>query len=113
MFQVDFPTKKKLVRLVGEKPVLSCNLGAKRTKVLWDTGSMVSLIDRKWLALNFPHSEILSVSDFLEEKLEVKAANSTPIDLDGVVVLDFSLGEDGEVFLFRLLSRHRSWWNQY
>ena len=96
--QVDFRTKKKLVRLVGEKPVLSCNLGAKKTKVLWDTGSMVSLVDRKWLALNFPHAEILSVADFLEEKLEVKAANSTSIDLDGVVVLDFSLGEDGETF---------------
>ena len=43
--QVDFRTKKKLVRLVGEKPVVSCNLGARKTEVLWDTGSMVSLVD--------------------------------------------------------------------
>ena len=71
--------------------------------MLWDIGSMISLIDRKWLALNFPHAEILSFSDFLEEKLEVKASNSTPIDLDGVAVLDFLLGEDGEFFLFLLL----------
>ena len=94
--QVDFRTKKKLIRLVGEKPVLSCNLGAKKTQILWDTGSMVSLVDRKWVALNFPHAKILSVSDFLEEKLEVKAANSTTMEIDGVVVLDFSLGDDGE-----------------
>ena len=94
--QVDFRTKKKLIRLVGEKPVLSCNLGAKKTNVLWDTGSMVSLVDRRWVALNFPHAKILSVSDFLDEKLEVKAANSTSMEIDGVVVLDFSLGDGGE-----------------
>ena len=57
--QVDFRTKKKLIRLVGEKPVLSCNLGAKKTNVLWDTGSMVSLVDRRWVALNFPHAKNL------------------------------------------------------
>ena len=94
--QVDFRTKKKLIRLVGEKPVLSCNLGAKKTNVLWDTGSMVSLVDRRWVALNFPHAKILSVSDFLDEKLEVKAANSTSMEIDGVVVLDFSLCDGGE-----------------
>ena len=94
--QMDFRTKKKLVRLVGEKPVLSCNLGAKKTDVLWDTGSMVSLVDRNWVAVNFPHAEIQSVSDFLDEKLEVRAANSTSVEIDGVVVLDFSLGECGE-----------------
>ena len=40
--EVDFPTKKKLIRLVREKPVLSCNLRSKKTNVLWDTSSMVS-----------------------------------------------------------------------
>ena len=96
--QVDFRTKKKLVRLVGEKPVVSCNLGAKRTGVtcLWDTGSMVSLVDRKWLLKNYPEAGVQSIAEFLGEKLEVKAANSTPIELDGVVILDFSLGAGGE-----------------
>ena len=94
--QVDFQTKKKLIRLVGEKPVVSCNQGAKKVNILWDTGSMVSLLDRTWLAQNFPNAEILSISEFLDEKLELKAANSTSIALDGVVVLDFSLVEGGE-----------------
>ena len=94
--QVDFRTKKKLMSLVGEKPVVTCNLGEKKADVLWDTGSMVSLVDRKWLAKNFPDTEIVSVSEFLEEKLELRAANSTSIELDGVVVLDFSLVEGGE-----------------
>ena len=35
--QVDFRTKKKLIRLVGEKPVVSCYLGGKNSEVLWDT----------------------------------------------------------------------------
>ena len=94
--QVDFRTKKKLMRLVGEKPVVKCKLGDKEADVLWDTGSMVSLVDRKWLAKNFPDAEIISVSEFLEEKLELRAANSTSIALDGVVVLDFSLVEGSE-----------------
>ena len=94
--QVDFRTKKKLMRLVGEKPVVTCNLGEKKADVLWDTGSMVSLVDRKWLAKNFPDAEIISVAEFLEEKLELRAANSTSIALDGVVVLDFSLSEGSE-----------------
>jgi hypothetical protein len=81
--QVDFRTKKKLMRLVGEKPLVNCNLGDKNSQVLWDTGSMVSLVDRKWLARNFPDAEVVSISDFLEEKLELRAANSTSIALDG------------------------------
>ena len=96
---VDFRTKKKLVGLVGEKPKLNCILSAKKAELLWDTGSMVSLVDRDWLNDNFPDAEIQSVSDFLEEELEVKAANSTLIKIDGVVVLEFSLGEGGETFM--------------
>ena len=94
--QVDFRTKNKLIKLVGEKPVLSCVLGGKKVEVLWDTGSMVCLVDRNWVAQNFPEAEIQSVSDFLEEGLEVRAANATPIQLDGVVVLNFSLVEGGK-----------------
>ena len=94
--QVDFRTKKRLIKLVGEKPVLNCVLGGKKVEVLWDTGSMVCLCDRDWLAENFPEAEVQSVSDFLEEDLEVRAANSTAIQLDGVVVLEFSLVAGGE-----------------
>ena len=82
--QVDFRTKKRLIRLVGEKPVLNCLLSQKEVEVLWDTGSMVCLCDREWLASNYPDVKVQSVSDFLEEDLEVRAANSTKIHLDSV-----------------------------
>ena len=36
---LDFKTKRKIVRLVGEKPLLRCFLGGRRFKTLWDTGS--------------------------------------------------------------------------
>ena len=66
--QIDFRTKKRLIKLVGEKPVLSCVLGEEKVEVevLWDTGSMVCLCDRDWLEKNFPDVEVQSVSDFLE-----------------------------------------------
>ena len=94
--QVDSGTKKKLLRLVGRKPLLNCILGTKRVEVLWDTGAMVCLIDREWLRKNFPNAKIQSISDFLDEDLEVRAANSTKIPMDGVVVLDLSFIEGGE-----------------
>ena len=95
-YQVDFRTKKKLLRLVGRKPLLSCVLDGKKAEVLWDTGSMISMVDRVWLDKNFPNTEIKPITDFMEEELEVRAANSTTIQLDGVVVLDFSLADEGE-----------------
>ena len=52
--QVNDKTRKKLVRLVGDKPVLQCRLGGKEVEVLWDTGSMVSLVDRRWMKENLP-----------------------------------------------------------
>ena len=97
--QIDFKTKKKMMKLVGEKPMLSCYLGGKQVDVLWDTGSMISIVDRKWIEQMFPGIVIHSVKEFLEEGLQVRAANSTLIDIDGVVLLDFSLVEGGESFL--------------
>ena len=90
--QIDFKVKKKILKLVGEKPMLKCHLGGKEFKLLWDTGSMISMVDRKWLRKHFPTANIHSVSEFLERKLYVKAANSTVIHFDGVWLIEFSLG---------------------
>ena len=102
--QVDDKLKKKLVKLVGDKPMLSCQLGGKSLSVLWDTGSMVSLVDRKWIRKNFPHSRIYSVSEFLENsELNLKAANSTLIQFDGVALLELKLGNEQEGVLVPVL----------
>ena len=41
--QVDTKTQAKLVKLVGEKPILKCRLDGKLLDMLWDTGSMVTV----------------------------------------------------------------------
>ena len=100
--QVDGKTRTKMVKLVGEKPMLQCFLDALGFDVLWDTGSMVSMVSRGWLAEHFPDKAVIDVSEFLGRKLSVTAANKTVINFDGVVVLRFSLGE-GDGFLVPVL----------
>ena len=101
--QEDSKTRMKVMKLVGDKPILSCRLGGKPFEVLWDTGSMVSLVDRKWVKENFPDRQIHSISEFMEDReLNIKAANSTTIRFDGVMLLEFSV-DAGEGFLVPVL----------
>ena len=60
--QINDRTRKKLIKLIGDKPMVSCRLGGKEVEVLWDTGSMVSLVDRRWIKKNVPETKIYSVS---------------------------------------------------
>ena len=100
--QVDGKTQTKMVKLVGEKPMLQCFLDGVGFDVLWDTGSMVSMVCRGWLTKHFPDKAVIDVSEFLGTNLSVTAANRTVIDFDGVVILEFSLG-DGNGFLIPVL----------
>ena len=102
--QVDDKTRKRLLKLVGNKPLVTCYFNGKKFDVLWDTGSMVTLVGRRWLRENFPDLQISSVAEFLEEKeLTLQAANSTQIKFDGVALLDFQLDGGGEGFVVPVL----------
>ena len=95
--QMDVKTKKKFIKLIGEKPMLKCKLDGVNFNVLWDTGSMVSLVDANWVKCNFPEKTLIPVEEFLQnEILEIRAANSTEILFDGVLLLDFSLLKDDQ-----------------
>ena len=61
---LDWKTQRKLVKLVGEKPMLRCKLDEKEFDLLWDTGSMVSLVGRSWVEEYYPDEKIYSVSEF-------------------------------------------------
>ncbi len=106
---LDFKTKKKIVKLVGEKPLLRCFLGGKRFKTLWDTGSQVCLADMDWMEEYFPNVVIQPVEEYMEEmdedgkNLEIRAANKTQIPLEGVAVVEFSLTEGGESFFIPIV----------
>ena len=84
----------RLVKLIGKKPLFKCLLDGTTTKVLWDTGSQVSVIDMEWLSLYAPDAVLRPITDFLEqeEKVEFLAANNTVVPIKGAVVLEFTLG---------------------
>ena len=101
---LDWKTQTRLVKLVGDKPMLRCQLDEEEVEVLWDTGSMVSLVGRSWLKAHHPKKKVYSVSEFLENKLSVQAANATEVKYDGVVLLNFTLeGAEEEGFLVPVL----------
>ena len=88
----DNKHRRKLVKLVGEKPLINCRLEGTPCKALWDTGSMISLIDRQWLQQNLPKQKIYSVKEFMgNETLNLKAANNTNVPIQGIVLLKFAL----------------------
>ena len=94
--KVNASLQDRLVKLIGEKPVFNCKLNDIESKVLWDTGSMISLVDVDWVRENTPECELRPISDFLEngEKVEFKAANNTEVPMVGSIVLEFAMGEN-------------------
>ena len=93
--QQQVKVKARLVRLVGEKPVLNCTLSKELTEALWDTGAMVSMVSSKWLQENLPDVNPMSISNFLEgDNLSLCAANNTKVGVEGIVVLDFGIGDN-------------------
>ena len=88
------PVKRKLVSLVGEKPIVNCLLNGEKAEALWDTGAMVSMVDRTWLDSHFPAEKVESLEDFLAgDTLHLLAANNRKVALDGVVTLSFQIGD--------------------
>ena len=105
--QMDLKIKTRMMKLIGEKPKLRCQLDGKEVEFLWDTGSMVSMVDRAWVDQHFPDKQIYSVADFLQTDLNVRAANSSEILYDGVVVLNLTLEDGKEGFLVPILVASR------
>ena len=101
--QVDGGRRRKVLKLVGDKPKIKCWLNGIENEFLWDTGSMVTLVDRAWAKRYCPLDEILPVSAFLDEKLQLRAANSSEIRFDGVLLLDFGLEKDKVEFAVPVL----------
>ena len=85
--------KRKLVSLVGEKPIVNCFIDGQKSEALWDTGAMVSVVNTDWLAEKYPCAEIQSIQQFLEgDSLHLVTANNSPISIRGVVVLNVDIG---------------------
>ena len=56
--------RSQLVRLIVEKPIIEGYINNKTYKGLWDTGSMVSVLNKHWLKSNFPNEKNFSSEEF-------------------------------------------------
>ena len=94
--------KRKLVKLVGERPTLKFLLNNTHTEGLWDTGAMVSLLDTVFLAEHFPDAKIETLAEFLGEEdmndFRLTVANKKEMSVVGVVVLQFGVEGMPEMF---------------
>ena len=91
---VNANLQNRLVKLIGTKPIVKCEIEQLESDVLLDTGSQVSMCDTAWLDEHAPSAELKPVTDFLEDDEQVRflAANNTEVPVVGAVVLNFSLG---------------------
>lgn len=87
--------KLKLITLIGHKPTIEFVANNVPCKGLWDTGSMVSVVNAEWLQTNFPDIAVNSIAEIAgeTEKLSVQTANNTELPIEGVVPLTFRLDE--------------------
>ena len=85
---------RSIIDLVGTKPMIQFYLDGQQFSGLWDTGSMVCLINKEKLFEKLPSTEIFNIGDVLDgmtRKIALKAANNSEISLVGVAMLKFSL----------------------
>ena len=91
----------KLVKLVGNRPLVNYSLNDKMFEGLWDTGSMISLISKTWLDFEFPKQTVYPIESFIgagEGEFSLKAANNSEIDIEGIVLFDFGISNHDEKF---------------
>ena len=98
--------RNQLIRLIGEKPMLNCAVDGVQCEALWDTGSMVCLLNWNWAKEKFPKKKVFSVSEFLEgDTLNLCAANNTDVDVEGIMVLKTKIGSSISIKVPFLLTK--------
>ena len=90
--------QSKLIKLVGRRVEVSCQIQSRKLKALWDTGAQVSLVSQLWLKANLKPEEyeIQSVNELLEQKLEIEGVGNNKIPFVGYTVLSFQIGSSEE-----------------
>ena len=58
VFGLNSKSKKNLVKIVGDKCTLNCEVEGKRVNLLWDTGAQVSILTSTWLNEHFQGKEV-------------------------------------------------------
>ena len=85
----------ELLHVIGKKPMVEIWLDGIKMEALWDSGSMISLMNRKVFEEKFlKYHKIHSVEQFMGTGLKLSAANQTDLNIGGIVVLDFGIEKD-------------------
>ena len=93
--------RKKFTKLIGSRPIIKHQLNNRIFESLWDTGSMISLVNEEWVLKEFKNIESQPIETFISNGADIslKAANNTDVSIEGVVTLDFSLPNSKQNFL--------------
>ena len=83
----------KLAKLIRHKLMINFTLDDKNFEGLWDTGSMISLVNLDWLKTQFNNIQIDSIEKFVGDKslnLTLRTSNNTEMNVLAIVTFDFS-----------------------
>ena len=85
-----------LTKLVGRRCMVKCLIQGKEVEALWDTGSQVCVVSRKWQQAHLPLGVLRNVEELLGagEELILEAMNGTDIPFDGWIEVRFKLARD-------------------
>ena len=80
--------------------MVHCCIDGQETKALWDTGSQISLLPRRWFRQHLPNLPMRPLDELLSDTpLDVRAANSSPIPFDGWIEAKFTFPGDASSML--------------
>ena len=88
-----------LTKLVGRRCMVKCLIQGKEVEALWDTGSQVCVVSRKWQQTHLPLEVLRNVEELLGagEELNLEAINGTDIPFDGWIEVRFKLAGDDTI----------------
>lgn len=84
--------KLRLVKLIGDKCIVTCSLDKVPVQALWDTGAQVSIISSQFLQAQCPSSDVRPVSDLVSSDLILTSASNDEVPFEGWTDLEFQLG---------------------
>ncbi|KAK2558824.1 hypothetical protein P5673_019039, partial [Acropora cervicornis] len=100
-----------VVGLVGKRCTVNGEINSHSVEVLWDTGAQVSIISNEFLK-NFPGVVAKDISELLDTKPNLMAANGSEMPYIGWVELNFRLSSSNPDLKFHFLLRSNVWTHQ-
>ena len=79
--------------------MVKCLIQGKEVEALWDTGSQVCVVSRKWQQTHLPLEVLRNVEELLGagEGLILEAMNATDIPFGGLIEVRFKLAGDDTI----------------